>query len=96
MKKLLKKDKTLRTIIKKLGIKYFILKSLIQNNNLFKLIRLKAFLVLQKTCPKTSIVNRCVYSNSKKRFNKFSLFYRFILFKLIKTGNISGFQKLSW
>nr|AVR57495.1 ribosomal protein S14 [Entomoneis sp.] len=99
MKKLFIKDKILRNILEQSNKKYFILKSIMKNVNLFILIRQKAFLKLKKCSQKfskVSIVNRCVNSFNKKRFNKFTLFSRFLYLKLIRNGKINGFQKSSW
>lgn len=99
MKKFLLKDKFLRLNLKKRNKKHFILKSILKNFNLFFLLRQKANQELTKLAfnfSKASIINRCLYSFNKKRFNKFTFFSRLIFLKLIKNGQISGFQKASW
>jgi ribosomal protein S14 len=99
MKKLLSKDKNFRLILKIINIKYFVLKSITKNKQFLIFTRYKAYLKLKKLVKLysiISIVNRCIQSINKKSFNKFSLFSRFIYLKLIRHGNISGFQKSSW
>lgn len=97
MKKLFSKNKKLRLVFLKLNNKYFILKSIVKNNYLFKHINYNASLKL-KTLNFSSnlIVNRCIKSFNKKQFNKFTLFSRFIYLKVIRKGEISGFEKSNW
>jgi ribosomal protein S14 len=99
MRKLYSKDKVKRKIVKKLNKKYFVLKSIIKNKHILKLIHYKVYLRLKTLSGLGSIVtlsNRCVDSASKKRYNKFTLFSRFIYLKLIKNGKVTGFQKSNW
>lgn len=99
MKKFLLKDKLLRLNLIKQSKKYFILKSILKNYNLFFLLRQKAIIrlnILGNHFSKVSLINRCLYSFNKKRFNKFTFFSRLVLLKLIKNGKLSGFQKASW
>lgn len=99
MKKFLLRDKLLRVSLKKNNKKYFILKSVLKNFNLFLLLRQKAYLKLKQltfSFSKVSIVDRCLHSYNKKRFNKYTFFSRLVLLKLIKDGKISGFYKASW
>ena len=98
MKKLFVKDKNLRFFFKNINTKYFILKSIIKNKNLFILVRYKSYFKLIKLIEQKSIVkisNRCVESYNKKSFNKFTFFSRFIFFKVIKNGH-TNFQKSVW
>jgi ribosomal protein S14 len=99
MLKLYSKDKVRRQIVKKLNKNYFVLKSLIKNKYLLKLIHYKVHLKLKALSVLGSVVmlsNRCVDSASKKRYNKFTLFSRFLYLKLIKNGKVTGFQKSNW
>jgi hypothetical protein len=99
MQKLYVKDKTKRQIVEKLNKKYFVLKSIIKNKYILKLIHYKVCLKLKALSGLGSIItlsNRCVDSVSKKRYNKFTLFSRFIYLKLIKNGKVTGFQKSNW
>ena len=99
MQKLYSKDKAKRKVVKKLNKNYFVLKSIIKNKHILKLIHYKVYLRLKTLSGLGSIVtlsNRCVDSISKKRYNKFTLFSRFIYLKLIKNGKVSGFQKSNW
>jgi ribosomal protein S14 len=99
MKKLFEKDKKLRVSFKKVEKQQFILHSICKNFNFFLLIRWNAFLKLKnfsKKFSKTSIVNRCVESINKKRFNNMTKVSRHVYIKLIRNGYISGMQKSSW
>lgn len=99
MKKLIIKDKNIRSYFKKINKKYFILKSIIKNKYFLILVRYKAYKLLQKLVELFSIIsvtNRCVKTINKKSFNKFTLLSRFIYLKLIRAGKISSFQKSSW
>lgn len=99
MKKLLEKDINLRKGIKELEKQHYVLKSIFKNNNFFTLIRWNAFLKLRNIGfqnSKVSVVNRCLKTINKKRFNKLTLFSRHIFLKLIRAGSISGMKKASW
>lgn len=99
MKKLLTKDKKLRSNVKANEIKKLILKSIFRNSNFFRLIRWKAFLKLKqisKNESAVSLTNRCVLSINKKRLNKHTLYSRHIFLKLVRSGNIAGMRKSSW
>ena len=99
MKKLIKKDKKIRHNIKLIEKKYFILKSIFINFNFFILIRWFVLLkikVLSKNNSKISLINRCLSSVNKKRYNKLSVFSRHIFIKLLQSASISGIQKSSW
>jgi len=99
MKKLIIKDKKLRSDLKKQEKYYFILKSIFQNSNFFMLIRWNAYLrlkTLSETNSKVSISPRCLYTINRKRFNSLAPFSRYIFLKLIQSGKISGLKKSSW
>jgi ribosomal protein S14 len=98
MKKLYTKDKFLRKNIKTINKKYFILKLITLNSNLFLLLRYNAYLLLKAVLKKNFIVstsNRCVISYNKKRFNKYTLLSRSIFLKKIQHGEIVGYEKSS-
>jgi len=99
MKKLIEKDKKLRLFIKKNEKQHYILKSIFKNFNFFTLVRWNAYLKLKKLTKTNSSVAlsyRCLSSVNKKRFNKLTTFSRHVYLKLIRAGNIYGFQKSSW
>lgn len=99
MKKLLEKDKQKRIKIKKNEKKNFILKSIFKNDNFFNLIRWQSFLKLKKLTlknSKISLSNKCLYTMSKKKFNKTTLFSRHVLLKQIRSGDLSNIQKATW
>ena len=99
MKKLLAKDKKFRLQLKKQEKKYFVLKIIFQNSNLFTLIRWNAYFQLKalgETISKVSVSSRCVYTINRKRFNKLVPFSRYVFLKLIRSGQLSGLRKSSW
>ena len=96
MRKLLKKDKKLRFKIKSLENKHYILKCILENFNFFILTRWNALLKLkfsQMNNHKHKIIYKCLHGMNKKRFNKFTVFSRYIFLKLIRQGNISGMKR---
>jgi ribosomal protein S14 len=99
MKKLLEKDKSLRFKNLISENHKVVLMSIFRNTGFFTLIRWNAFIKLQNLSSKSNkhaIINRCVYSINKKRFNKLTNFSRHIFLKLIRTGQIHGMKKSSW
>ena len=99
MKKLIEKDKKLRTSIKNSENKQFILKSIFKNSNFFILTRWKAITKLKSLGfknSKISISPRCLKTINKKKFNKLTLFSRHVFLKLIRSGEISNMKKASW
>jgi ribosomal protein S14 len=99
MQKLLQKDIKLRNRILLNETKHFILKSIVKNFNFFILIRWNAFLKLKEltqNSSKVSIVNRCLSSINKKRFNRLTSFSRHIFLKSIRKGFVNGVKKSSW
>jgi ribosomal protein S14 len=96
MKKLLTKDKILRKHFEFVEKQHFILKSISKNFNFFILMRWNALLKLKKLKSKNKIINRCVISINKKRFNKLTNFSRHIFLKQIRFGQINGLRKTSW
>jgi ribosomal protein S14 len=99
MQKLLQKDIKLRNRILLNETKHFILKSIVKNFNFFILIRWNAFLKLKEltqNSSKVSIVNRCLSSVNKKRFNRLTSFSRHIFLKSIRKGFVHGVKKSSW
>jgi ribosomal protein S14 len=99
MKKLIEKDKKLRERVVLKEYEHFVLKSIIKNFNFFTLIRWNAMLKLKnivQNSSKISIINRCLYTINKKRFNKLTGFSRHVFLKHIRSGSIVGIKKSSW
>lgn len=99
MKKLLVKDKKLRSIIEKNEKTCLILISIFRNLNFSSLVRWNAFLKLKKIktqYSEVSISNRCLTTINKKRFNSLTKFSRNIFLKLIRSGKIYGFKRSNW
>lgn len=99
MQKLLKKDKKLRSKIKHLEGKYYILKSILTNFNYFILVRWNALLkvkFLQANNYKHKTIHKCLHGINKTRFNKLTVFSRHVFLKLIRQGNISGMKRSNW
>lgn len=100
MKKLFEKDKKYRLDAKKMDKQHFVLKAISKNSNLFTLIRWKALLKLKvlnfRYHSKTSIVNRCIYTINKKKFNKLTYFSRNVFLRQLRFGKINGYQKSTW
>jgi hypothetical protein len=97
MKKLYGRDKTLRNLLKFTEKTNFVMKLISNNINLSPLIRWNALKISQTNCVShTNLSNRCLFSINRKRLNKWSAFSRHIYLKLLRSGNISGFQKSSW
>ena len=98
MKKIIVKDKKLRSTLYKQNRKMFVLKSIFQNSNLFFLVRWNAYIQLKafgELNSEISLSPRCIYTINRKRFNKLTPFSRYVFLKLIQSGNISGFKKFS-
>ena len=99
MKKLIAKDKKLRLKLKAQEKQYFVLKTIFQNSNLFALTRWNAYLRLKalgEANSKVAISPKCVYTVNRKRFNSLAPFSRYVLLKLIRSGQLSGMRKSSW
>ena len=99
MKKLLIKDKKLCLKVASIENQHYSLKCIIKNFNFFLLIRWNASLkltLLQRNNSKNAIVNRCLQTVNKKRFNRLTTFSRHVFLKLIRQGLINGIQKASW
>lgn len=100
MKKLLIKDNKLRNFVKYYNKKYFLLKLIIKNKNIFILTRYKAIIMLKFLIDSyfsiVSISNRCVITYNKKKFNKNSFYARSVFLKKIQNGEIVGLRKSSW
>lgn len=98
MKKLLIKDYKIRLVyFNHTEKKHFILKYIFKNFNFFNLIRWNALLKLESLPNnfKTSIVNRCLLTINKKRYNMLTVFSRHVFIKLIREGLVLNFQKSS-
>lgn len=99
MKKLLTKDKKVRTSVNQTELKRFVLKQIANNSNFINLTRWKAvnkLIKLKRVSSKTQILNRCVKTFNKKTFHKFSNISRMEFYKLVNFGGISGMKKSSW
>jgi ribosomal protein S14 len=99
MKKLIEKDKKIRTLIVSNEYEHFILKSIFKNFNFFTLIRWNAYLklkIIAQNASKISLLSRCLYTINKKRFNKLTGFSRHVFLKQIREGSIVGIKKSSW
>lgn len=98
MKKLYRKDLNLRQNISLINKKYFLLKLIVLNKNVFLLLRYNAYKLMNsfiKNSFTVSISNRCIISFNKKRFNKNTYFSRSIFLKKIQHGKVVGYQKSS-
>jgi hypothetical protein len=98
MKKLIEKDKKLRLYIYSNEKSYFIFKSIFKNSNFFNLLRwciVDRLNLLLKNSSKTLLINKCLISINKKRFNKLTIFSRSIFLKLIRQGFVVGVEKSS-
>lgn len=91
------RDKKLRSLLKDKEKNSFVMRSIRNNTNLPTLIRWNAVKLLQNNnVSYVSLSNRCLFSANKKRLNKWSAFSRHTYLKLLRSGNIAGFQKSSW
>lgn len=99
MKNLLNKDKKIRLHTYLNEKKHFTLKLIFKNYNFFTLLRWFASVQLEllvKNNSKTLLINRCLLTVNKKRFNKLTIFSRHVFLKLIRKGYIVGMKKSSW
>jgi len=99
MKKIVEKNKKIRSTLKIIEKQHFILKAIFKNFNYFILVRWNAFLklkILTTNSSNVSILNKCLYTKNKKRFNKLTMFSRYVFLKQIRSGNVIGMQKASW
>ena len=99
MKKLLIKDKKIRSNIKKFERLRFILKTIFNNSNFCDLVRLNAFYklsLLSISNSKILLSNRCVETINKKKFSKLSNFSRVVFLKRVRNGEVNGVSKYYW
>ncbi len=99
MKRFVKNQQLLKSITNNLGIKCYLLKSLIKHNFFLINIKNKAIVILKtKTNVKSIsvITNVCMLTLNKKKFSKLSAYSRQILNNKIQNGEIYGFIKYSW
>jgi len=99
VKNLNKKDKKNREIVCNLETKKFILKFIFFSSHFSKFTRWNAGIKisdLPKKSSKTVLVNRCVYTNRKKRINKLFSFSRIKFRQLARDGSVYGLKKSSW
>jgi small subunit ribosomal protein S14 len=96
MKNQIQKDKTKRNLNLKFENKRIILKNITKNNNICKTIRWNSELKLTEinhNSHKNRIVNRCVLTGRKGKFNKFFRFSRLSFLKFARIGFICGLKK---
>lgn len=96
MKNQIQKDKNKRNLNSKIENKRVILKSIIYNNKISKIIRWNCELELTNISSnnfKIGIVNRCVFTGRKGKFNKQFRFSRLSFLKLARNGFIGGLKK---
>lgn len=97
MKNLIIKDKNLRKNLKNINNKFFLLKIILKNFNIFSLSRIKVAINLNKLkFYNVSISDRCIVSFNKKKFNKNVMYSRIILLKKLYENKIIGFKKSIW
>lgn len=100
MKKLIIKDKYIRKNIKLLNISCYLLKLIFLNKNFFLYFRNNALVILIKKIKKKNslsfILNYCLISKNKKRFNKYTFFSRFVFIKKLQNSDVIGFLKSMW
>lgn len=99
MQNLIKKDYKIRYVyLNYIEKKHFILKLILKNFNFFKLTRWSTLLKLESltnNSSKISMINRCLLTFNKKRFNKLVAFSRHVFIKLIQEGFVLNVQKSS-
>lgn len=99
MKNLNKKDKKNREIVRIFETKKIILKFIFFSSHFSKFTRWNAGTLLSdlsKKSSKTVLVNRCVFTNRKKRMNKLFSYSRIKIRQLARGGSIYGLKKSSW
>ena len=95
MLKKIKKDKNLRRVFLKNEVKKVILKSLVQNKNLNKIISWNAgyiFLTLRNVY-KTQFVNRCIFTGRNSKISKYYTVSRLSFLKFARFSLIPGIFK---
>jgi len=99
MKRLNLESKHTRQIIKNFEQNRFILKTILNNTNIFYLTRWKALSKLrklQKKSSKTLLTNRCIVSKRKKRLTKTINVSRLVFLNFARLAEISGIKKAVW
>lgn len=99
MKYLKQKDKQNRIGFKNFEYKKLIVKTLITNTNLSKVVRWKfskELIVLPKKFLLSSFNNRCVITGRKKRINKLYSFSRIMFLRLAREGKLNNLKKATW
>lgn len=98
MKKHIRKDRKIRMRFNNQEMNSFILKSIIQNENLSLIAKWNAMLKLSSLSKnKNRYVNRCILTSRKAKFNRFlKKFSRLSFLKLARLGVVSGLKKSSW
>ena len=93
------KDKNKRILNLKVENKKFILKSIIKNVSILKVISLNSRLKcteMLNSYQSGVLVNRCILTGRNKRFNKIFKFSRLSFLKYARNGYINGLSKSSW
>jgi small subunit ribosomal protein S14 len=96
VKNQIQKDKFKRNLNLKFENKRIILKSIIKNNNICKTIRWNSELKLTEinsNSHKNRLVNRCMLTGRKGKFNKLFRFSRLSFLKFTRKGFVSGLKK---
>jgi len=99
VKNLNKKDKKKRDLVRSFETKKLILKFIFFSSNFSKFTRWNAGIMmsdLSNKYSKTVLVNRCVYTNRKKRINKLFNYSRIKFRQLARSGYIHGLKRSSW
>jgi ribosomal protein S14 len=100
MKKQTQKDKRIRKMFNQQEVSQVILKSIIKNENLSLNVKWNAVLKLSNFLGnqnKMRIVNRCILTNRKAKFNRiFKKFSRLSFLRLARSCAIPGLKKFSW
>jgi ribosomal protein S14 len=100
MRKHNKKDKKRRTSFSPQELNQILLKTIVLNENLSRVIKWNAVLKssnLSNNQNKVRFVSRCLFTNRKAKFNRtFKKFSRLSFIRFARFGYISGLKKSSW
>ena len=99
MKKLLRKDKNIRSIFQKSELNNLILKSFLKSDKKQSSIKLNALVRLSNHSNNCSIVkinNRCILTTRKSSITKYISLSRLSFLRLANNGLITGVQKITW
>ena len=100
MKKKSQKDKKIRKLFNQQELNHTLIKSIVRNENLSLVVKWNAITKLSNFSGrqnKTRVVNRCILTNRKAKFNRiFQKFSRLSFLRLARSGKIPGLKKSSW